>query len=77
MHELLTPVELSESDAETSHAVSSHGDGAGGGLFNLNGFLSNIGSEEILLIGLIILLLAENADIELIIILAFLLLSGM
>ena len=43
----------------------------------MGGLFSDIGGEEILLIGLIILLLAENADIELVIILAFLLIAGL
>ena len=75
MHELLTPVEVSAAEGCASPELS--GQEKKGGIFNLGGLFSDIGGEEILLIGLIILLLAENADIELVIILAFLLIAGL
>ncbi len=66
MHELLTPAPidtLAPGDARSAPA---------GGL---SGLLSGVDREELLIIGVLILIMTENADRELIIALLFLLLT--
>ena len=46
------------------------------GLLNLGGIFEKFGTEELLLLGLIIILVLENGDLDLILVLGFLLLSG-
>jgi len=77
MYETLTPTEIETEGTSfaTESKCSARGSNSGG--LDLFGIFRNIGSEELLLIGLIILLVTQNADMELILVIAFLLLCDM